>query len=533
MVPENTIARFIFLLTKTQLVWIKPLKTIWSVNFSTFITTTLCIFLFNSCKKSVDNEPTDTSLVVIKTETAELISTTSASIKSNILSDGGSKITERGACYSTSPDPTILSSRILSGNDTGSFTTILTGLSANTTYYVRAFATNSRGTTYGNQIHFITTPVDSAIALYIGDGDSLYALNAQTGIRKWAVELIPSDNYGHISTPAFWNGKVYVGCRYGKISGIHNYKLHAFDTSGILKWSVPIDGAQSNEGPIVKNGIVYIKTYSDYGLPNIGSLYAFNTETGALLWHISLPTVFGASNPIINNQMIYLNNSDYLYAIDASTGVTKWKYYTGTASKPLLVNGKLYVETSYTDRKGTTIHVLKALDANSGTVLWSKDPWIGGVPTLMSNGNLYCRKIWGNDYYAGVITCWDSSDISKNKWNSSRFNVYQRFILQDSILFAPSSLGIYAFNSFTGNYLWKASGDGGISSYTTMVNNTLYYSSNNVSGGMFTGGRVYAFDIKTRWYKWISDIKNRSFNGSTPCIVTRSGKVYRYGEVYN
>ena len=69
----------------------------------------------------------------------------------NISSDGGNLVTYRGICWSTSANPTINDNRILGGISTGTFTITLSNLNVATTYYVRAFATNSAGTAYGNQ----------------------------------------------------------------------------------------------------------------------------------------------------------------------------------------------------------------------------------------------------------------------------------------------------------------------------------------------------------------------------------------------
>jgi hypothetical protein len=66
-------------------------------------------------------------------------------------------VTQRGVIWSTSPNPTIsLPTKTTSGTGTGSFTSSLTGLSPLTTYYVRAYATNVVGTSYGQQITFVT-----------------------------------------------------------------------------------------------------------------------------------------------------------------------------------------------------------------------------------------------------------------------------------------------------------------------------------------------------------------------------------------
>ncbi|MDA8980508.1 DUF1566 domain-containing protein, partial [Chitinophagales bacterium] len=86
-----------------------------------------------------------------------------------VVNDGGSGITpspvtERGVVWSTTPNPTTANNKTIDGSGTGSFSSNLTGLTPNTTYYVRAYATNINGTAYGNELNFTT-----ATPLAIGD----------------------------------------------------------------------------------------------------------------------------------------------------------------------------------------------------------------------------------------------------------------------------------------------------------------------------------------------------------------------------
>jgi len=74
----------------------------------------------------------------------------------NITSDGGSSVTARGVCWSLSNNPTTDSGHTTDGSGTGTFVSNLTGLSANTLYYTRAYASNSVGTAYGEEFSFTT-----------------------------------------------------------------------------------------------------------------------------------------------------------------------------------------------------------------------------------------------------------------------------------------------------------------------------------------------------------------------------------------
>ncbi len=91
--------------------------------------------------------------------TAAITSTTETSAQSGgeVTSDGGSAVTARGICWSTDGNPTLADDRATDGSGTGTFSSSLIGLECNTTYYVRAYATNSLGTAYGPQIQFTTS----------------------------------------------------------------------------------------------------------------------------------------------------------------------------------------------------------------------------------------------------------------------------------------------------------------------------------------------------------------------------------------
>lgn len=93
----------------------------------------------------------------VSTSEPSNISYTTATIGGEVKADGGKTVTERGVCYSTLPNPMIASSKMKKGSGLGSFTCNLTELTNGTTYYVRAYATNEQGTSYGEEKTFTTT----------------------------------------------------------------------------------------------------------------------------------------------------------------------------------------------------------------------------------------------------------------------------------------------------------------------------------------------------------------------------------------
>ena len=100
----------------------------------------------------------------LTTTAASAITGISATSGGNITSDGGFTILARGICWSTSPFPTIAGTKTTDGAGTGVFTSNMTGLTPVTTYYVRAYATNSSVTAYGNQVIFTTLAVLPTLA---------------------------------------------------------------------------------------------------------------------------------------------------------------------------------------------------------------------------------------------------------------------------------------------------------------------------------------------------------------------------------
>lgn len=96
------------------------------------------------------------STPLVTSSAASSVLTTSAVCGGNVTADGGDTVTEYGVCWSTTTNPTISNSKKAVGTGTGTFSTTITGLNAVTTYYIRAYATNSLGTSYGEQITITT-----------------------------------------------------------------------------------------------------------------------------------------------------------------------------------------------------------------------------------------------------------------------------------------------------------------------------------------------------------------------------------------
>ena len=92
----------------------------------------------------------------VSTTAASSITMTAATAGGNVLYDGGFTVSARGVCWGTSANPVVSGNHTTDGSGTGTFTSSITGLTANTTYHVRAYATSSSGTFYGDDLTFAT-----------------------------------------------------------------------------------------------------------------------------------------------------------------------------------------------------------------------------------------------------------------------------------------------------------------------------------------------------------------------------------------
>lgn len=98
-------------------------------------------------------------LPLVTTTVVTNITMNAAQSGGTITNDGGSSITARGVCWSESSNPTILDAHTSDGTGMGTYSSSLSDLSPGTLYFVRAYATNNQGTTYGNEVNFTTNSV--------------------------------------------------------------------------------------------------------------------------------------------------------------------------------------------------------------------------------------------------------------------------------------------------------------------------------------------------------------------------------------
>jgi uncharacterized protein (TIGR02145 family) len=197
------------------------------------------------------------------------ITTNSAISGGNISSDNGASVTARGVCWSNSPTPTISDNKTIDGTGIGGFQSNITGLSANQTYYVRAYATNATGTGYGSALQFLTIE-GGGFTVTDADGNTYNTLTI--GNQVWTVENLKTTRYNdgtdipNITNNTQW-GNIATGayCNYDNLeSNVATYgRLYnwaAVNTGKLAPpgWHVPTeDDLEILENYLIANGYNY------------------------------------------------------------------------------------------------------------------------------------------------------------------------------------------------------------------------------------------------------------------------------------
>jgi outer membrane protein assembly factor BamB len=223
--------------------------------------------------------------------------------------------------------------------------------------------------------------MDGQVFVAFTDG-TIRALDAANGQVIWSVQ----QDQGAYSSPAVAAGRLYIA--------LHNRGLLALDAStGSQFWLAPMPGPQWSS-PAVENGRVFVGSRDDH------KLYAFDAVTGQTLW-TATTNDWVQTSPAVANGIVYIgNNSGNVYAFNAETGGLIWQSPVSPGfiifSSPTVANGVLYVASSL-DASATHFDgKLYAVDATTGQVLFSdvvsegqgEARWVNASATV-DNGVVY------------------------------------------------------------------------------------------------------------------------------------------------
>lgn len=178
-------------------------------------------------------------LATVTTDEVSDITINTAVCGGNVLNDGFAEVTERGICYATHQEPTVFDYKVAGGEGLGLFQCRMSGLEMLTTYYVRAYAKNSEGYAYGNEVSFVTadeTYLPEVITHPVTDFNHFYAIGGGEVVANGGLDIIERGICWSTSpNPVTTGNKLTAGtgmgefsCRMLSLFGNTTYYVRAF-----------------------------------------------------------------------------------------------------------------------------------------------------------------------------------------------------------------------------------------------------------------------------------------------------------------
>jgi len=356
-------------------------------------------YAMNSYVINYGNEITFTTLAsapVINptnsTAAATSITGTSAVTGGNFATDGGSPITQRGVCYATTSAPTIANSKVIDPSlGVGSFVSNLTGLAGGTVYYVRSYATNSVGTTYGTQISFTTLVTQPTLVTVAAS--SIAGSTATSGASM------------------SWTGGGYsnyqnYGVAYSTVSNSATPTFVATNTNnGPVNIATPIAPWTTNLTGLVANTTYYIRAYLNLYASATGWVTIFGNELSFTTTGATAPII--ASTSAITNLSANTANTGGTITSDGGSPITAKGVCWSISPSPTLGvsnfttngTGTATFSSSVTGLTGSTTYYVRAYATNSvGTTYGPTDvtftTWVQAPYALGQNlGWAYCAYV--------------------------------------------------------------------------------------------------------------------------------------------
>ena len=372
-------------------------------------------------------------------------------------------------------------------------------------------------------------PVQNDMVFYGGDDKKVYALDAETGTKKW--EFLATGTGKIESAPAYVNGVLYVGTSSNVVGTLDPGKLYALDAkTGAKKWEFQTDGTSLSirTSPMLLDGVIYFGTVNDQSKGD-NYLYAVDASTGKSLWKFLLSdktkeTSIYSSPTVVDGFVYFASYNKFFYALDAKTGTKKWEYETTINTyfpcSPAVLDGTVYFGN----------YTFLALDAKTGTKKWEYKGIYGNgtsivdffsrSPTISKNLVFTANSsAGGTNQYQGKLLALNTSDGTK-KWEYEFTNsdYLRSFSTDNSNLFsiADGSVNdkLVAFDVVSGVRKWEFTDIAGFLSSPTPANGIVYLTSR--------GKKVYAVDSKTGVKKW--EYTSSAVILESCAVVDRNGK---------
>ncbi len=354
----------------------------------------------------------------LSTATATSLTQTTAVTGGNVTADGGGTVTARGVCFATTSNPTTTNTTVAGGTGTGVFVSNLTGLLPATTYYVRAYAINSAGTAYGNEISFTTTAITEPVL---------------TTAAATLITLTTATTGGNISSAG--GGTVTArGVCYAITTNPTTSNFITSNGSGTGAFTSPLTG-------LLPGTKYYVRAYATNSAGTAyGNEISFTTGsavsptlTTTTVSSINLTTAVSGGN-ITSDGGGTVTLSGICWSTSANPTVSDSKTTDGTVSgsfgstmtglseattyyvRAYATNGagtgygnQLVFNTRLSDVEGNTYSIV-----NIGTQVWMAE----NLKTTTLNNSTPIENITDNTAWAALATpayCWYNNDEATNK----------------------------------------------------------------------------------------------------------------------
>jgi len=403
-------------------------------------------FFFTSCSKDSGDETSRIEVPVLTTTPITALANTNAMSGGNISSQGGAPVTQRGVCWSTSPAPTISDAHTTDGSGTGIFTSNIYDLNAGSTYYVRAYATNTGGTGYGNEVTLTTAPIDVYAAGYF-DGKAVWWKNGvMTSLSSNSAEY-------SIAHSIFVNGNdVYIA---GTETPQFGNEIATVWKNGVPTYLSAPNHLGYAKAVFVSGNDVYVAGVVNDGTAGPGGVTA-------VLWKNNVPIILTSSttNAIPQVNSIYVNGNDVYVAGSVKSNFVNtpavWKngvlntYSTGTPP----TSGTILSITG----DGNNIYAsgVEAIGSFNHARLWKN-----GIVTDLGTGQANSVITHNNNVYVAGIQSSPSASYSAMIWkNSSGTPLLTTSSMSEALDVAVHGTTVYVtgsevVNSISIAKLWK------------------------------------------------------------------------------
>lgn len=271
-----------------------------------------------------------------------------------VTADGGAPVTERGVCWNTTGNPSVTGQHSSDGSGLGEFTSNIAGLTVNTTYYVRAYATNSAGTAYG-EVLTITPGVSCPGTPTVTDYDGNTYNTVQIGTQCWMKENLKTTHYSNGVNIPLGNGllgSTTIGYYYYPNNETTNKSFYGL----LYNWAAVMNGADTTN--LVPSGVQGI------------------CPTG---WHVPSDNEFVVLVDYLHDNSEYLCGTNQNYLAKSLADSIGWRWTSSDSAAYQYNTGvSCFVGNQQSMNNSTSFSARPAGRAYAGTESWATNTTYSG-----------------------------------------------------------------------------------------------------------------------------------------------------------